>query len=138
MKKLLTTLLTMVLSLALSSLCSTAATIRVPADYPTIQAGIDAAADDDTVLLADGTYAGPGNFNIVFREKTITLRSENGPENCIIDARGEGTNTHNGLIILEYPNKDIVVDGLTITGGMAYGGILVWGGLPHRPQLHRQ
>ncbi|MCX6831747.1 MAG: hypothetical protein NT028_06355, partial [candidate division Zixibacteria bacterium] len=33
-----------------------AATIHVPADQPTIQAGIDAAANGDTVLVTDGHY----------------------------------------------------------------------------------
>ncbi|MGO9019674.1 MAG: hypothetical protein ACLQVJ_15130 [Syntrophobacteraceae bacterium] len=35
-----------------------AATLNVPQDYPSIQAGIDAAQEGDTVLVAPATYAG--------------------------------------------------------------------------------
>ena len=54
-------------------------------DYPTIQAAINYAVNGDTVLVADGTYTGSGYRDIDFKGKSITLRSENGPENCIID-----------------------------------------------------
>lgn len=64
--------------------------IRVPADQPTIQAGVDAAVDGDTVLVADGTWSGPGNRLINFNGKEIVVRSENGRERCLIDLDGEG------------------------------------------------
>ena len=45
--------------------------IHVPADQPTVQAGIDAAADGDTVLVAENTYY----ENIRFKGKAITVAS---------------------------------------------------------------
>ena len=46
-------------------------TIRIPEDLPTIQAGIDSAANGDTVLVAPGTYF----ENIVLDGKNIVLGS---------------------------------------------------------------
>jgi hypothetical protein len=63
-------LVTMALSF-LAVLGGQATIIQVPGGQPTIQAGINAAANGDTVLVAPGTY----QENIHFRKKGITVAS---------------------------------------------------------------
>lgn len=96
--------------------------IDVPGDQPTIQAGIDAAGIGDEVVLADGIYRGPGNRNLDFGGKLITVRSANGPENCIIDCEYAGR----GFIFHSGESSESSIMGLTITHGSAitpeYGG----------------
>ncbi len=90
-----------------------AAVIEVPADQPSIQAGIDAAKDGDTVLVADGRYIGEGNVNIDFMGKQIIVKSENGPEETIVDCQLI-PNTR-GFIFQNEETNDVVLEGFTIT-----------------------
>ena len=96
---------------------SSAAIIRVPDDQPTIQAGIDAAQLGDTVLVADGTYTGSGNKNLDFKGKAITVTSENGAENCIIDCEADGR----GFYFHSGETEASVVSGFTIRNGYIDG-----------------
>ena len=67
-----------------ASLCATplfAKIVHVPADQPTIQAGINAASNGDTVLVSAGTYYEQINFN----GKAIVVRSQSGNKVTIID-----------------------------------------------------
>jgi len=112
------------LTLLLFSSLSFAATITVPGDQSTIQAGIDAASDGDTVLVADGTYTGEGNKNLDFKGKAITVKSESGAENCIIDCENDGQ----GFYFHSGEGAGSLLSGFTITNGNAVygGGIACW------------
>jgi hypothetical protein len=55
-------------------------------DVPTIQAAVNAAADGDEILLADGTFTGVDNRRVDLLGKRLVIRSESGDANaCIID-----------------------------------------------------
>ncbi|MHC4217776.1 MAG: hypothetical protein ACYSU7_04890, partial [Planctomycetota bacterium] len=45
----------------------------------TIQAAIDGTVSGDVVMVADGIYTGPGNKNLDFEGRLITVRSAGGP-----------------------------------------------------------
>jgi parallel beta-helix repeat protein len=64
--------------------------IYVPTDEATIQKAINRAWPGGTVCVKDGVYTGTGNVNIDFKGRAITLKSENGPENCTIDCQSHG------------------------------------------------
>ncbi len=93
--------------------------LHVPSQYTTIQAAIAAASPGDTVLVADGTYSGPGNRDIDYLGKAITVRSENGPQNCIVDCQGSASNPHRGFRFSHHETSTAVLDGFTIQSGYA-------------------
>jgi hypothetical protein len=96
--------------------------LHVPQEFTTIQAAIDQAIDYDIVLVADDTYTGDGNRDLDFHGKTITVRSESGPNNCIIDCNGTGSNPHRGFYFHNGEDEKSVVTGFTITNGYSWAG----------------
>ena len=79
-------------------------TLRVPDDYPTIQAGVLAANPGDTVYVRKGVYT--ENVSI---GKPLMLRGED-RKNTIIDGRGSGSVVH-------ITASNVLVRGLTVRNG---------------------
>ena len=105
----------------LSAHLTLAATIHVPADQPTIQAGIDAAMDGDLVLVAPDTYV----ENIDFLGKAIVVRSEAGAIETVID----GNNADTCVSFMNGETQTSIIEGFTITNGL---GIYDGPGIPDK------
>lgn len=96
---------------------ASAATLRVPSVYPTIQAAVDGSVEGDSVLVAAGTYRGAGNRNIRFPEHAIVLTSEDGPEATILDIQGSAADPGRGFLLDHAFGPEVVLDGFTIENG---------------------
>ncbi len=66
----------LILAVLVIAPAASALIINIPGDYPTIQEGIDAAQNGDTVLVAPGLYTG----GILIQDKNILLTSAEGPQ----------------------------------------------------------
>ncbi|MBN2591741.1 MAG: leucine-rich repeat domain-containing protein [Sedimentisphaerales bacterium] len=100
-----------------------------PADFNNIQAAVDYANDGDTVLVADGIYRNNNhdinminksillngiyrniiNYDIKLINKSIILKSQNGPQNCIIDLENDYRNS------IRVQDGNSILEGFTIT-----------------------
>jgi len=90
--------------------------------FDSIQEGIDYAIKNDTVVIADGNYNGPGNRGIDLLGKPITVMSANWATHCIIDCQnlGRAFYLHSG------EDANSVIDGFTIINGYADNGGAVY------------
>jgi hypothetical protein len=86
------------------------ATIHVPADAPTIQAGLDFASPGDTLVVACGIY-----YEHELRiDRSIVVTSETGNAECVtIDAQDQGR-----VFRAEFVTGPIRLEGLTIKNGV--------------------
>ncbi|MCK5509273.1 MAG: right-handed parallel beta-helix repeat-containing protein [Desulfobacterales bacterium] len=90
-------------------------TLHVPSEYATIQAAISVSTNGDTVVVAPGSYSGP----IFLGDKTITVRSESGPNVTTIEG------------ILDIAGGSTTIEGFKLTYGpcQSTGGHgSIWGG----------
>lgn len=84
-------------------------------DFTNIQSALNSVAGGGlhTIIVRDGTYTGANNKDLDFGGKAITLRSDNGAPNCIIDCENSGR----GFYFHSGETSAAIVDGFAITGG---------------------
>lgn len=105
--------------------------IYVPSDCPTIQEAIDFTIDGAEVILEPGIYTGPGNYDIDFRGKAITVRSVAPNNPAIVAATIIEPNTYAiGFRFRKGEQADSVVDGLTIRRCIGWAAIGCWESSP--------
>lgn len=105
-------------------------------DYQTIQDGIDATGEGDTVLVAAGTYIGLPNRHLTFGGINRVVMSESGWASTTIDCEGADCGFYlNG----SGEDSTSVIDGFSITNGVGQsngGGILCVGATPTIRNCH--
>jgi len=103
-----------------------AAIINIPADYPTIQQGINASTDGDTVLVQPGTYVENINFNghnIVLGSLFLTT----GDTTYIAETMIDGDSSGSVVTFESGEDSTAIITGLTLRNGGYWidgGGIL--------------
>ncbi len=100
---------------------ASATIINIPDDYPSIQQGIDASADGDTVLVQPATYAENINFNgrnIALGSLFLTTGDMSYISQTVIDGNGSGS-------VVTFENGEdstAMIMGFTIQNGVAEEG----------------
>ncbi len=121
--------LILTIPIALVWLNASATIINIPDDYPTIQEGIDASTDGDTVLVHPGTYVENINFNghnIVLGSLFLTTGDTTYIAETIIDGDSSGS-----VVTFESgEDSTAIISGLTIRNGFSDrgGGIYCFDG----------
>ena len=93
-------------------------TIYVPDNYAKIQWAVDNSTEGDTIIVRDGTYTENVDVN-----KRLTIKSENGTMNCIVNALISSGQVF--CVTADYVN----ITGFTVIGASEYpaGGIYLNG-----------
>lgn len=100
--KIIIVLTTLFIAITFASIPATI--INIPDDYPTIQAGIDASSDCDTVLVQPGTYVENIDFNghnIVVGSLFLTIGDTSYISSTVIDGDSSGSIYYSLLMLKE-------------------------------------
>lgn len=104
-------------------------------DFATIQAAVDFASDGDEILLGDGTFTGPGNREIDFQGKAITIRSVSGdPALCTVNC-----GFHHGFRFDSGEGRGSVLADFSVVNGGGFpvgGAVFCDGSSPTIRNLH--
>jgi len=87
---------------------ASAKTIYVPDDYEKIQWAVDNATAGDTIVVRDGVYV----ENIDINKPHLTIKSENGSANCVVQAAS--SNDH----VFYVTADNVTIKGFTVTGAL--------------------
>ena len=85
------------------------ATIFVPDDYTKIQLAIDNAKAGDTIIVRDGWY-----YENIKVNTSLTIKSENGPANCIIRAYNDDVHA------IEIKSDYVNISGFSVGGATGW------------------
>ena len=90
--------------------------------FDSIQKAVDNAINNiegcrPTVVVLDGTYTGIGNYDIDPNGLAVTIKSKNGPSNCLIDCNSLGR----AFILRNGEDANTIIDGFTIKDGYSSG-----------------
>jgi len=106
----------------------TATIINIPADQPTIQAGINTSVDTDTILVQPGTYFENINYigkNITVASLFFTTQDTVYISQTIIDGNQNGS----VVIFMSYEDTTSLLSGFTIKNGSGYNQNHMGGGI---------
>jgi nitrous oxidase accessory protein NosD len=105
----------LVLLMAGSAMCETHTVCASGCDYTTIQAAINAASKDDTIIVDDGTY----NENVVVNQ-TVIIGSENGSASTTIVAIDPKFHA------VTITANDVDMSGFTVTNATGNDAAGIW------------
>lgn len=95
--------------------------------FQTIQKGIDMIDEPGHVVVAPGTYTGPGNIDLNYNGKAITIRTIQPSDaetviKTVIDCQADSANKHRAFIFENNEEPNSVLKGFTMLNGYHTNG----------------